>query len=409
MDYLDGKPFHHVLRRGDAGFSLGMSLRVLCEVLQGLEYAHSLADYDGTPINIVHRDVTPQNIFVTFDGQIKLVDFGIATSNDSKIETTAGTLKGKPAYMPPEQVLGKVDRRSDIFAAGVVLFEAVAGRRVWGTRNDLEILATLLKGEIPQLSEAMPDAPAELVRICSKAMANDPADRYQTAAGMQADLEAFAASAGHRASAREVGLQVSSMFEAERQQTRAAIETHVAAARAGGAAELPRLQGSVRGEKTAGGPGSVSRVRTGAAASTGSLAVQIADGEPSEQPPRPLPRKAALAAIGAAALLALGSGVIRRPESPPEPPHTGSFAGRAPPGLTVPSATPASATPQDAGATAPDASAAPAASGPEAGHGGPLTAQRPFHPGQVKVVNRPSCDPPFYFQGTRKVFKPSCL
>src|SRR5262249_34944227 len=131
MDYLNGRSLSRVLRRKPDAFTRGMHLRILCEVLQGLDYAHNLVDFDGSPIGIVHRDVNPQNVFITFDAQIKLVDFGIAKSLDSQLETRTGVLKGKPGYMAPEQLSGIVDTRCDIFAVGAMMWEAITKKRLW--------------------------------------------------------------------------------------------------------------------------------------------------------------------------------------------------------------------------------------------------------------------------------------
>jgi serine/threonine-protein kinase len=419
MDYLDGRPLHRVMRRHDARFTLAMTLRVLCDVLEGLEYAHTLVDYDGTPIQVVHRDVTPQNVFVTFDGQIKLVDFGIATSNDSKIETGVGTLKGKPAYMPPEQVLGQADRRADLFAVGAILFEAVAGRRVWEGLSDVEIVASLIKGEIPSLDKVKPGTPPELVRICSKAMASSVNDRYQSAAAMAADLQAYAASSGQQASAREVGLLVATMFDAERQQTRAAIEVRVAAAKAGQlGAELPLLSTGHRHEGTPSGASSGSRRRR--ASTTTGASIQSAGGTaspvPLPEPARRAPQKTVLAVVGVLALGALA--LLRSPVAPVT--AAASLASTAPAASPAQTAEPAPAS-SDAGAAAPStATASASASAPDAGRAAPIyrykaaaTAHQTGGSEPAAATAPPAaktdCNPPFYFSGTKKIFKPGCL
>jgi serine/threonine-protein kinase len=127
MEYLDGRTLHRIVRAfmDQGGFPLGAHLAVLAEALHGLHYAHELCGFDGQPLGIVHRDVSPNNVFVTFDGAVKVLDFGIAKAVDSSLITRTGVLKGRVAYMAPEQACGyKVDRRADIYAAGVML---------WGT------------------------------------------------------------------------------------------------------------------------------------------------------------------------------------------------------------------------------------------------------------------------------------
>jgi serine/threonine protein kinase len=233
MDYLDGVTLAGIVRKKSDLFTLSMHIRVLCETLQALEYAHTLTEFDGTALGIVHRDATPQNVFVTFDGTVKLVDFGIAKALDSSVETHAGVLKGKPAYMAPEQVAGECDSRADIFSVGVMLWEAVVGRRMWHKKGDVEVLTNLIKGQIPTLREAKPDAPEELIRICDRAIAKGREDRYRSAGELQADLEAYLASTRAHVSARDVAKVVSTLFVEQREKTREVIEAHLATLRAG--------------------------------------------------------------------------------------------------------------------------------------------------------------------------------
>jgi len=124
MEYLDGQPFNRLLKMARAsGVHPSAWVYIVCEALHGLHHAHELRDYDGAPLQIVHRDVSPHNIFVTYDAEIKVVDFGVAKATLNLIETEAGYLKGKIGYMAPEQALGgEVDRRADIFSMGVVLW-----------------------------------------------------------------------------------------------------------------------------------------------------------------------------------------------------------------------------------------------------------------------------------------------
>src|SRR4029079_12043872 len=134
----------------DGRLSLAMHVRVLIEALAGLHYAHELADYDGTPLQVVHRDASPHNVFVTYAGQVKVVDFGIAKALGSSAETRTGVLKGKVSYMAPEQALGeKVDRRADIFSVGVMIWEALAGKRLFKGMNDIVVLQKIVNGQIP--------------------------------------------------------------------------------------------------------------------------------------------------------------------------------------------------------------------------------------------------------------------
>ncbi len=232
MDYLDGVPLARILRKKNPLFTLPMHLRVICESLRGLQYAHALKDFDGTPLGIVHRDVNPQNVFITYDGQAKLVDFGIAKALDSSIETRTGVLKGKPAYMAPEQISGDIDPRADVFAAGVMVWEAAAGRRMWHKKGDVEVLAAVLKGDLPSLREASPEAPDDLVKLCDKALAKDPSERHQTADELRAELEAYLESSGTNVQMPDVSMAVAQIFHEERAKTRTQIENHIAALKA---------------------------------------------------------------------------------------------------------------------------------------------------------------------------------
>jgi serine/threonine-protein kinase len=210
-----------------------MHLRVLCEALQGLHYAHNLHDFDGTALGIVHRDATPQNLFVTYDGQVKVVDFGIAKALDSTVETSTGVLKGKPSYMAPEQIAGDVDPRADVFTAGVMIWEAVAGRRMWAKQTDVEILTHIIKGEVPSLKDAKPDAAPELLRIVEKALAKNRDERYASASDLQADLEKYLTDTKTDVPLREIGKIVAEVFAGERAQVKSTIEQHLAGIREG--------------------------------------------------------------------------------------------------------------------------------------------------------------------------------
>jgi serine/threonine protein kinase len=220
MEYLDGLALSAAYRSAGDVLTLPMRLRVLCDVLTGLHYAHELADYHGVPLGIVHRDVSPQNIFVTFDGRVKLLDFGIAKVTSAPDRTRTGVIKGRIAYMPIEQVTGKaVDRRSDLFAVGCLLWEATANRRMWGKLTEPQIVREHLRGNIPRLS-AHVEVDPELERIVSKATAHSPVDRYGSAEELRLELERYLTTLG-AVSLREIGellSQVCRDARAERQR-----------------------------------------------------------------------------------------------------------------------------------------------------------------------------------------------
>jgi serine/threonine-protein kinase len=243
MEYLDGQPLNRVVHRlaKSGGLPLGMHLRILADVLAGLHHAHELLDFDGTHLGVVHRDVTPQNVFVTYDGIVKVVDFGIAKAQNSASETKAGVVKGKVAYMAPEQARGdRVDRRADIFSVGVLLWEAATGTRLWKGLPELTIIQRLLTGEVPAPSKVKPDLPLELEAMIVRAMAPNREDRYATAADLQADIEAYLESQGDRGVRRDMGKLLSSAFEVERTRIKGVIEAEGRARKAEvGAARLP--------------------------------------------------------------------------------------------------------------------------------------------------------------------------
>ena len=157
MEYLEGQPLHRVWNKLQAAgkMSLALNLQVVHDVLAGLDYAHELTEFNGTHLKIVHRDISPHNVFVTYTGDVKVVDFGIAKAADSSTQTRVGTLKGKLTYMPPEQAMGEpVDRRADLFAVGVLLWESAAGRRLWQGMND----GAIMRGGFKIMPERVADA-----------------------------------------------------------------------------------------------------------------------------------------------------------------------------------------------------------------------------------------------------------
>ena len=230
MEYLEGQAFSAVRTRLSKLGSLTRDhqVRVLSDMLDGLHYAHELTDYDGKPLSLVHRDVSPHNVFITYSGDVKLVDFGIAKAADSSSHTKTGVIKGKISYMAPEQAFAKkVDRRADIFSAGVMLWEAVTGRRMWKGMPDAAIVHHLSLGTIPNVLETVPQAPPELVRACERALAPDPEKRYATAAEMKADLDAYLGTLEKRPTARDFGAMVAQAFTTERGRISAVIEAQM--------------------------------------------------------------------------------------------------------------------------------------------------------------------------------------
>ncbi len=227
MEFLDGQPLHRIQRRASrSGVELprDLSCLVVADVLSGLHHAHELADYDGSALGVVHRDVNPQNVFVTYDGAIKVVDFGIAKAAGRVAETRQGVVKGKVRYMSPEQALGSnIDRRSDVFAAGLLLWEAATGKRFWGELHDLDIIHALVTGDFdPSPRSVDPSVRSELDAMCMKALAFRAEERYATAGELRDELEGFL-SESVVAARRRLGCLVGGMFEKERGDVRAVI------------------------------------------------------------------------------------------------------------------------------------------------------------------------------------------
>lgn len=230
MDYLEGVTLGRIVRKKVLGFTLAMHLRVLAEMLLGLHHAHTLADYDGSLLGIVHRDATPQNVFVTYDGDTKLVDFGIAKALDSTLETRTGLFKGKPSYMAPEQITGTADPRSDLFTVGVMIWEAVAGQRMWKSTkaSDVEVLTAMSLGRVPAIRDVAPDTPPALVAILDRALAKSRTDRFQTALEMRAAIEAYLVATGDDPSTQQIGAVVTEAFADTRAKMHMFIESHLA-------------------------------------------------------------------------------------------------------------------------------------------------------------------------------------
>jgi serine/threonine protein kinase len=164
-------------------------------VADGLHYAHELVGDDGRPADIVHRDVNATNIFLTYEGGVKIIDFGLAKAANRASKTAAGVIKGKVAYMSPEQAVGApVDRRTDVFALGTTLWELSCDRRLFKHTDEVETLRRVHAAEVPDPTKIVTGYPPELARILQRALARDRDRRYPTAAALAADLDAFAGS-----------------------------------------------------------------------------------------------------------------------------------------------------------------------------------------------------------------------
>jgi len=191
------------------------------QACEGLHYAHEMADEHGRPYNIIHRDISPPNLFVTVGGVVKVLDFGISKSRDSVVKTLTGQIRGKFAYMSPEQLRGeKLDRRSDVFSLGIVLFELLTGRRLFRRKSRLEVFKAIVKERIPTAAEIRSDLPANLVAVLTQALARDREERFTNARAFGEALGESIRELGGPMDDREVGGLVREQFQGELESRR---------------------------------------------------------------------------------------------------------------------------------------------------------------------------------------------
>jgi len=230
MEYVDGQPLSRLLtrlRRKGRKIDPTIAARICSHALEGLHHAHELVDFDGTPLQMIHRDVSPQNIMVTYDGRVKVLDFGIAKAVGTT-QTAHGVFKGKMAFMAPEQLVGeKVDRRADLFSMGVCLWEAVTGARLLADETPAKTLFNLMNKRLPPASEINPDVPEQLSTVLAKALERNPEDRYASAYDMHVALEEFVRSAGRVITDHDVRDVPRQLFGDIREKLQAQIREHV--------------------------------------------------------------------------------------------------------------------------------------------------------------------------------------
>jgi eukaryotic-like serine/threonine-protein kinase len=198
---------------------------IAMKVCEGLDYAHNKRDQSGGELGLVHRDVSPQNVIVSFEGEIKLIDFGIAKAVGTTITTQSGVLKGKLGYMSPEQVRGlPVDRRADVFACGIVLYEMLTGERLFVGESDFSTLEKVRNVDIPPPTMHNSKIPEELERIVLKALAREASARYQHAIDLHDDLQAFVYTAGEFCSRKDMAAWMKKAFAKEIDEETAKLE-----------------------------------------------------------------------------------------------------------------------------------------------------------------------------------------
>ena len=340
MEYLAGEDFSTTLRlagRRRQYVPLPVVARVLIDAARGLHYAHTFTNEQGQPLHVVHRDVSPSNLYVTYQGQVKVLDFGIAKAESRLVQTRTGVVKGKYIYMAPEQAQGKeVDPRADVFSLGVSLYEAVTHVRPFSRENDLAVLNALLQGEFEKPRALRPDLPEGLEAIILKAMAFKQADRYATADDFADALEAFSATLpGGVAGAPSLGSFLRNHFGEERytEKTRIPTLATLSAARPmdpESAAVVPSVPGtSAYGQAARVSGTGMSPVtvhgRTGASVQHAAPVPAVVEGA---APSRPASRRWLMGVVGGVGLMLAGAAfVVTRPAStggavtqPPSPP-----------------------------------------------------------------------------------------
>jgi eukaryotic-like serine/threonine-protein kinase len=406
MEYVEGEPLSnlaHYAASSDCEVPLRVAARIAFDVLEGLHAAHEVRGERGELLNLVHRDVSPHNVLVGVDGLARVVDFGIAKAKNRAYHTADSGVKGKLGYMAPEYLTsGQIDRRSDVYATAVLLWELVAGRRLFLGRNEHEMMTRVLTLTVPPLGELRIDTPPALAALVDCGLDRDPDRRYPDARAMAQAIRSAVALASND----EVGAWVKSLaseaLEA-RASALAAAERALAGAR-GAEPSRPALA-STPGlasprESAAPAPASSPRQRTRTALfvailATGTAALGVAWGRLGTPPPT----QHGVAALSSAPLRlpepALSSAPLRLPE-----PALSSTSPNSPSSPTI------APLPPSAEASEPKPPVPLSATAPTS----PTAAERRPPTGPKAKPSRPACDPPYTYdeEGIRH-FKPQCL
>ncbi|MCA3011027.1 MAG: serine/threonine protein kinase [Myxococcaceae bacterium] len=315
MEFIDGpnlRALNRAARETEGPLSLPMCARIIALAAEGLGYAHDLKDQRGVAVNLVHRDISPDNVLVSRSGAVKVVDFGIAKASTQQHLTRDGVIKGKLAYMPPEQLAREpLDRRADLFALGVVLYELVCGEMPFDATSEVSIIQAILGSEpLVRASAKRADLPQALDVIISKCLEKRADDRYATCHALQRDLERFIASTGEVVSITDVGRLVERLFPLDHEPTL----QNVLPPRAEG---LDRTTASWSSERAA-------ALATPEPAGSGvsATALRPVAEVPAPLPPAPPPRRRAPLVVGAGlAVIAVAVGaLVATRERPPAPP-----------------------------------------------------------------------------------------
>jgi serine/threonine-protein kinase len=373
MTLVEGDSVAGLLRTrrkiGARGLPPAIAARVIGDVLAGLHAAHELRDEEGRPLHLVHRDVSPHNVLVGLDGIAKIADFGVAKARSRLAdETEAGQVKGKFAYMAPEQLERRVvDRRSDVFSTGVVLWEALTGEKLFGGIDLIDTIARLRDTKIPDAREVAPDVPARIAEVTAKALDRDPARRFASAAEMGDALERAARDCGALASAKEVGTLVEDLCGEEIEKRREAARDAVRAVTRGGFAGTA--------------PGVTEGIAMSVNDGTEAATTTVVDTTRSR-------RTRGIAVAAAVGAIAIGGAVIglRRsaPQSSATPPTANATI------LPAPTAAPSATTAPSQTATPASSDASVASAAPTPGTATPKPAPRPWRPHRAPTTSAPS-------------------
>jgi serine/threonine protein kinase len=224
MEYIFGKDLRSILKkskeRGER-FPLAQCAYIITEAAKGLEYAHTLKDHFGKPLQIIHRDISPQNILISYEGEIMLADFGIAKAASKSTETRAGVLKGKILYMSPEQAWGKpIDRRTDLYSLGVVLYEMVTQRKIFDADSEFSMLEKVRNAVVEFPPNVFENIPNNFLQVVQKALDKNPDHRYQSAHDMRVDLENYLLTTQERLSEKGISNYLKHLFREEIEEER---------------------------------------------------------------------------------------------------------------------------------------------------------------------------------------------
>jgi serine/threonine-protein kinase len=341
MDYVDGTSLAALMkeaRKREMRLPRPVALRIVMEALRGLHAAHEQRSMTGEPLNVVHRDATPHNILLGIDGSVRLTDFGIAKAAERQAHTSAGQVKGKFRYMSPEQAMGTpLDRRVDIFAVGIILWELLSGRRFFQGSSDVEILRELAMGQFANLHETDPSVPTDLSNVVMRAITERPEDRWPTAEIFANAVESWARANAKNATPVEVTAVVTELCSTEILERRESLMQVL-----DGRRPPVNLNGNRTGQFTALNFSSLPQTGTDLGSYSGPSSIAVQSGPPSSDsrgafqstppPPRPWWKHPAMLAVPFTGLVALSAAVmlIRTTPAPDPLPASASAPPTAP-------------------------------------------------------------------------------